>query len=287
MSPGERISTEQADEIKVSAVWRIVWGYKRVVAAAAALSGVSAAILAIAMTPVYRAEVVLIEVRESNSGPANGLSSQLGGLASLAGLNLGAAASEQQAARAFLKSGHLIEEFIERNNVLPALARDTRKPPTLWRAVKRFRENILAIREDFRQGVTTVDIEWTDPVIAAQWANGFVGLANELIRVRAMEESRRNINYLNDQVAKTNVLELQRVMYNLIEGETKTLMIASGRTEYAFRVVDPAVAPEIRVRPQRTLMVLIGITLGFVAGVAIALWSNLLGRSARTALQRS
>ena len=75
-------------------------------------------------------------------------------------------------------------------------------------------------------------------------ANGLVGLANELLRTRALEEAQRNIAYLNAQADRTNEVELRRAIFNLIESETKTLMLANGRTEYAFRVVDPAVPPE-------------------------------------------
>jgi LPS O-antigen subunit length determinant protein (WzzB/FepE family) len=56
-------------------------------------------------------------------------------------------------------------------------------------------------------------------------------------------------------------------MYNLIETETKTLMLANARVEYAFTVVDPAVAPEIRTSPKRKLIVLSGGVLGGLFGV--------------------
>ena len=52
-------------------------------------------------------------------------------------------------------------------------------PLTLWHAVKRFRELVLTIREDDANGITTVSIEWTDPAVAARWANDYVALANE------------------------------------------------------------------------------------------------------------
>ena len=115
----------------------------------------------------------------------------------------------------------------------------------------------------------------TDPVTAARWANGLVGLANELLRTRALEEAQRNIAYLNAQADRTNEVELRRAIFNLIESETKTLMLANGRTEYAFRVVDPAVPPEIRSGPHRTLLLVTGLLVGLLLGgvaVLIADW---------------
>jgi uncharacterized protein involved in exopolysaccharide biosynthesis len=59
-------------------------------------------------------------------------------------------------------------------------------------------------------------------------------------------------------------------MYSLIESETKTLMLANGRVEYAFAVVDPARIPEHRERPKRSLMAATGLALGMVVGVLVA-----------------
>ena len=43
-------------------------------------------------------------------------------------------------------------------------------------------------------------------------------------------------------------------------------MLANVRQEYAFRVIDPATAPEKRSWPNRTLLALLGAFAGFVVG---------------------
>ena len=227
--------------------------------------------MALTAIPYFRAEVVLAEVRERGLGNVNSLASQLGGLASLAGVALspGVAGTNQEAA-AILDSNALAAEFIRRNNLMPQLLKGSAKPMTLWRAVRAFKEGVLTIRKDQRKGVTTVTMEWPDPAVAANWANAFVALANEIVRARALTESTRNIDYLNEQLARTNVVELRKVMFDIIENETKQLMLAKGRIEYAFEVVDPAVAPEIKVRPKRSVIVLVGLVLGFLVGAGAA-----------------
>src|SRR5262249_30866676 len=163
---------------------------------------------------------------------------------SLAGVSLapGSTGSAQTAA-AVLESNHLAEEFIRRNNLLALLMKGSSQPATPWRGVKKFKEGVLTITKDQHKGTTTVTMEWTDSATAARWANEYVGLANELVRNRALQDSTRNINYLNEQLAKTSSVELRKVIYNIIENETKTLMLANGRIEYAFEVVDPATPP--------------------------------------------
>ena len=230
--------------------------------------GLVAVYLALTAIPIFKAEAVVAEVHDAGMSAASSLANQFGGIASLAGISLPGGGTDRQA-EAVLQSRHLVEEFIKSQGLLTELFRDSKKPLTLWMAVKRFREGVLTIHEDKRTGLTTVAIEWKDPAVAARWANDFVALANELIRTRAKEDASRNIAYLNKQVAQTNVVELQRVMYNLIETESKTLMLANARVEYAFTIVDPAVPPELKIRPKRLLMVVTGTLIGLMIGLTI------------------
>jgi uncharacterized protein involved in exopolysaccharide biosynthesis len=112
---------------------------------------------------------------------------------------------------------------------------------------------------------------WRDPKVAALWANNFVALGNEIIRNRAAADSRRNIGYLNEQLKQTSSVEVQHAMYNLIESQTKTLMLAEGRAEYAFSTIDPAVPPEVSASPKKSIVMLVGIAVGVFAGVLIAI----------------
>jgi uncharacterized protein involved in exopolysaccharide biosynthesis len=277
--PSEQISNDLDDEIDLIALCRVVWGYKYLILLTSGVCGLVAVYLALTATPIYRAEAVVTEVHDGGMSAAASLANQLGGLASLAGVNLAAGGGADREAQAVLMSRHLAEEFIKSQGLLSELFPKSKKPPTLWLAVQRFREGVLTIREDKRTGMTTVAVDWTDPVTAARWANGFVALANELIRARALDDSRRNIAYLNGQIARTNVVEVQRVMYNLIESETKTLMLANARAEYAFTVVDPAVPPEVRISPRRTVMVMVGIFVGLFIGLTIVFLHRVLAKS--------
>jgi hypothetical protein len=186
-----------------------------------------------------------------------------------------------QTSAAVLESHHLAEEFIRRNGLLPELQRASSRNKSLWRATEYFKKGVLTIVKDQRKGVTTVTIEWTDPATTARWANGYVALANELLRNHALEDATRNIAYLNEQIAKTTDVELRKVMYNLIESETRTQMLANGRPEYAFQVADPAVAPELKAGPHRLLLTLIGFTVGFGFTAVIAFIAERVARHRR------
>jgi uncharacterized protein involved in exopolysaccharide biosynthesis len=221
-------------------------------------------------------------VRDRGMAGTTSVVDQLGGIASLAGVNLPAADNSTLEAQAVLQSRSLAEAFITRYDLLPALLSDQpSNSRTTWAGVEHFKDDVLGIQEDARKGTTTIAIDWTDPVVAARWANEYVALANEVIRSRAIEESTKNIAYLNHQISQTTVMELQRVMYNLVESETKTLMLANARSEYAFTVVDPAVPPERRISPKRTVIVAVGLVTGLMLGLMVAFAHDSFRRSNR------
>jgi uncharacterized protein involved in exopolysaccharide biosynthesis len=262
-----RAALDREESVDLLMIWRVVWRRKLVIALTALAFGIVAAIYSLVLTPQFRAQVVIADVREGNMGGMASLASQFGGLASLAGVNLGSLGNNGPQERGVLESRRLVSEFIARNALVPVLLPKGGRNATPWMAAERFRNTVLLIHEDKLKSLTTLSVQWTDPVVAAQWANGLVSLANELLRARALEESTRNIAYLNEQIARTNVVELRKVLYDLIETETKTQMIANGRREYAFAVVDPAVPPEERYSPKRTLIVLFAIAFGVMVGV--------------------
>lgn len=258
--------TQHSDEIDLIVFLRMLWDSKYVVLVITALFGFASLFVAFTATPIYRADVVVARISDTGMTGAASLASQFGGLGRLAGLDLGQSGSGQEA-QAVLESRQLTEEFIERNELLSEVLPSDGEPSTLWRAVRHFRDLVVSIHEDSAKSTTTVSMEWTDPAIAARWANDYVALANELIRSRALKESESNIEYLRNQVGQTTVVELERVIYNLIETEIQTLMLANARDEYAFSIVDPAVAPEMRIWPRRKVIVLSGGALGVFFGV--------------------
>lgn len=271
MNSSKPVHTDGDYEFDMVSLCRVAWANKPLIAASTIVAALIALVFALVAVPIFRAEVVVTIVEDDHMGGGlQSFASQFGGLASMAGVNLGTGGPEREY-RAVLESWHLVEEFVNRNGVLPLLQGDAKQPPRLWGTVGKFKKSVLRIDDDKVKGTTTVSMNWTDPVIAARWANAFVALANELVRTKARDESSRNIDYLNKQVAQTNVVELQRVMYNLIESETKTLMLANARAEYAYKVVDPAVVPEMRISPKRTLIVLSGLVIGLIVGV-LAAW---------------
>jgi len=254
-----------------------------------------AAVVVVLVTPrKYEANVLLYPVsNQSGSGALGALGSavsSLGGLASLAGLNLTASGGAKAEAVATLQSEALTERYIRDNDLLPVLFSDDWDPaqkkwktnragkiPTLWRGNRYFEGSVRKVLENAKTGLVTLTITWKDPKVAAQWANDLIKLTNDYLRDKAIDEAERNIGYLNEQAAKTNVVEVHKAIYTLMESEIKKEMLARGSKEYALKVIDPAVAPEKQSYPRPLLWTAAGTLLGLMLGLFAAAIRQALG----------
>lgn len=265
-------AAKRTDDVAIVAYLSEVWRGKWVVLFVVLLFVLGALYLALTATPVFQAQTVVTQVNDTNAPSTGSLAGQFAGLA---GIGIGNDGPGRERI-AILKSRNLVELFVTRYDLVKILQPANVDAASLWQAVKHFQEVVLSIRENESEGLTTVSVNWTDAETAARWANDFVALANEYIRARAVDKSQTNVAYLNQQIAQTNVAELLRVLYNLIETETKTLMLANARADYAFAIIDPAVTPERRTSPKRELMVISGAALGFFAGILTVLAMSLI-----------
>ena len=189
-------------------------------------------------------------------------------------------------ALATLKSRALTESFMKEAGVLPVLYssmwdektkawKDTSwfgsgdKPtgPSMENAYRMF-SGIRSVLFDRKTNLTTVTIDWGDPVLAAHWANQLVKHVNAKLQGEAVKDAERNIDYLRKQLSTNSAVEIQQAIFNLIEAQMKAIMVASTREEYAFKVIDPATVPETKLKPSRRMIVLVGFFLGLLAGVA-------------------
>jgi len=231
--------------------------------------------------PVYTSTVTMLPTKspESSNG-AGGLSGQVGGLAALAGINIGGANENQVGAAEYLRSRTLITKFIDTHDLLHFFFRsrwDDNKHewipnwrgriPTEARAIKFFKDNILRIAEDKKSGLFTVSCTWSDPALAFRWANDFVSLANDGLRKRAILDAQSTIDYLNAQLERTQTLEVKAALSRIIETQLKNLTLAQVREDYAFRVIDIAVQADKddQASPKRPIYALVG--MAFVASL--------------------
>ena len=61
---------------------------------------------------------------------------------------------------------------------------------------------------------------------------------------------------------------------SLLEEQMKSKMLAKVRHDYVFKVVDPAIAPDKKAKPQRALIIIIAGFLGGILGLIVVLYRS-------------
>ena len=225
---------------------------------------------------VFKAETLLASAQEEKSGTSS--LSQFGGLAAMAGISIPSGSNTEQVI-ATLESRRFLSLFINNNKLLPVLFEDLwdvekkawiveseDDEPTEQKAIESFK-GILSVDEDKKSSLITLSISWRDPVIAAQWANDLVKQLNEQLREQAIQDSKKRVGYLEQELAKTTLKDMREVLYSLLESEKQKAMLANVNEDFALEVIDPAVAPEVREKPKRKLIVALGGVCGGFLGI--------------------
>jgi uncharacterized protein involved in exopolysaccharide biosynthesis len=296
MNESMRNDGGEAGEITIETIVSRVWRRKWLVLFVALGSAAAAGITALILPKTYVATSIIAPATNNNSGSLGGLSSiasQFGGLASLAGINVGGDTKKYESV-AVLQSEALTENFISSNGLLPILYEDdwdaakntwrrgrSSQEPTLWQANRYFKK-LRTVSTDAKTGIITISIKWRDPKLAAAWTNGLVKLTNEYLRGKAIREADGNIAYLNEQAAKTDIVAVKQGIYSMIQGEINKAMVAQGTSEFALKVLDPAIAPEKPSSPQLAIWVLAGFFIGSFIAAMVAFFLE----SRSIALQR-
>lgn len=272
------------DTIDLGALIGKLWQRRWWIVAAVFVCTTIAAVVAFNTTPIFRTTAVMVPANAERGGDMRGPLGQLGGLASLAGLTVGGAGLETEEALAVLRSREFTEKFIRDRNLMPVLFasrwnekeqrwRADTTPPTPAQAYKYFHKSIRAVIQDKKTGLVTVQIDWKDGGQGAEWANELVRRLNAEMRVRAITHANASVGYLEKELEVTSAVGTRDSINRLIESQIKQRMLANVTQEYAFRVVDTAMAPDKNdpIRPKKRLLLAGGVLIGGVVGIAIVL----------------
>ena len=284
------------DEIDLREFFATLWAGKWLIIAITFIFASGGVFYALSKPDIYRASALLSPAQDQGSSRLGG---QLSGLASLAGVNLGeGGVNKTTIAKEVLQSRAFLTDFIRRHNLSEELVageawskrqqewvydRERYNPatkewgldeegeslkPTDWDLVKIFKEQ-LAVASDTDNGMVTVSLKSLSPVAAQKWVEWLVHDINEHMRNQDVQEAEARIDYLQGKLQETNISGMQQVFYQLIESETRTVMLANAQQEYVFKTVDPAVVPQEKSEPKRALICIVVTLLGGILSVLI------------------
>jgi uncharacterized protein involved in exopolysaccharide biosynthesis len=258
----------------------ILWKRRYAIGLTAVFVGLGAFGGTLLLPSIYRAEVLVAPVQKDEGV---GALAELGGLAALAGINLPTPENNTEEDLAILRSRGFLWSFVNKHRLMPVLFKDDwdestqswtdadpEDQPDLWDAYRLFKDKLLSVSTDRRTGLIRVTVDWSDPELAAVWANTLISELNEHLRAISIERSKVNLTYLSQELERSQVMELRQTLNRLIASELQEAMLANTQREFAFRVLDPAVSPDRKARPQRALIaVLSGLFAALVAAAFV------------------
>lgn len=299
--PVERARKENVDLLEIiNTLWRgrlsLIVGFL--------LIACVAVIFSLRMPNIYRSEALLAPAPE-NQDAMSSIASKYGGLASIAGLNLGglgkSTVDRATITLEMLKSRAFVVNFVrEHELVVPLMAAEgwdieTRQwiidnelydqnrkvwirpvsppyeaEPSDLEIYDKF-VDILTVTQDSSTSLVALAIESMSPIASRDWADWLIKDVNAVMRERDISQASKSIDYLERQLEETVVTEMRQIFYQLIEQETQKKMLAKVRQEYALEMIDPPVIPDEKISPKRGIIVIVSCFLGVLLIVAFLL----------------
>ncbi|WP_051085265.1 Wzz/FepE/Etk N-terminal domain-containing protein [Hahella ganghwensis] len=290
------------DVIDLKKLWFVVWGGRWFILIVTVLSSVATIYFAFTIQNIYRSEALLAPVSNTEKTNISSIAGQLGGLGSLAGVSItGKSTDPVVVSIEILKSRAFIYDFIRDHNLTARLIAtkswdrdklewvydeevyDPKKSTWLysaeqensqnikqWNAYKKL-SNSLSINKNISSGLVSISFDSMSPAFARTVVDLLVNDINEYMRDEDINEAKMSINYLQGQLEKTSISDMKLVFYQLIEQQTKKIMLAEVRDEYVFKVIDPPVEPIEKIKPRRAIICIVGFFLGLGLSVVLVI----------------
>lgn len=284
--------------IDLRELFETIWLGKWLIALFTFLFSICSVVYALSLPNVYTSTAVLLPVDASKGGGLSELARQFGGVASLAGFNLGSGSGTKSTeAIEVLQSWSFLEDFIKEEGIAAEViavngwdqdsnqllyneslydveeqiwVREPEKgkgvEPSSWELYEKF-SSFLRVTKDKSSNFIHIEIQHFSPHFAKKLVDSLVEKINNMFRERDTAEAIKNIEFLKKQINTTHIASMQTVFYDLIEDQTKTLMLADVQSEYVFRTVNEARVPELRSKPNRVFICILGAVLGSFFGV--------------------
>lgn len=226
------------------------------------------------LTPLYSSDILVA----NNNDTEESSSSALGGLASLAGIQLPQSNNKSISSLAMLNSRTFLKSFIEEYELKPNLFPDqwlveakrwSDKEPSDIAAIGELKK-ILDIKK-IEGGLVEIGVTSYDPKLSESVANNIIFYFNNYMRKDAIEESEQLIKFLEKEIANSSLSEIRNRIFALIKENIAEKSLANVRQEFVYKIIDKAYESNSPSFPNKLQISFIGIFLGlFIAAFTSA-----------------
>ena len=293
------------DEIDFRELFDILWKGKWLILTITSFFSIAAVIYSLALPNIYQSSAILNPVT-AKSGASQALGG-LGGMASLAGINISPQSGDSNSLQAIKKLSTL--SFFE-NNILPNIflpnllavqswdpasnnivykkdiydeakqswVRDVEYPqaqtPSAQEAFAVFRYEHITVSTDKDTGFVVLSVKHQSPFIAKAWTDLIVKQLNNFFRTKDKSEAQAAVTFLSTQIAQTNFAEIKQVIAQLLQQKTQQLTLIEVSDFYVFEYLDPPAVMERKSEPQRSIISIFGTFLGGCLSILIIVFRH-------------
>lgn len=136
-------------------------------------------------------------------------------------------------------------------------------------------QKIITIVENKKTQFVTISIDHQSPYVAQKWLKIIIYNINETMRDDEKMLATNSIEFLNETMKNTNLIEIKDSISGLLENQIQKLMLASANEFFVFKVIDSPLVREEKSSPNRIFIVIIGALFGFMIGILSSFFSHL------------
>lgn len=285
-------SSQEIDDVSLKEIFDILWNQKLFIILLTSTFTCLSIIYSLSLNNIYTSKIILApESKGSFMG-----NSSLAGFAGLAGINIPKESIDKTTIGIeTIKSLDFFKNFAQNHNVLVNLMaadkwNDTTQElminpdiydeinkkwipkdklsldetPNIQESHEKFL-GLLSISQDSKSGLVLIKVDHISPVVAKNWVEWIVKDINELSQEYEIVKSKKAIEYFNEQIKISTINDSRKLLFDLLQNEMHSIMLAKTNPEYLFRVIDSPVIPFKKSKPFRSIIVLSFSFFGFLA----------------------
>ncbi len=291
-------------EIDLTELFNVIWVGKSLIIILTSLITLSTVIYSLSIPNFYTSESILAS---SDSKELKNFS-QYSGLASLAGISLpGSSNNSVIEVMEIIKSREFVKHLLTFDRILPSLmapdyydlekhvlvfnrdiydseadiwAEDNNMSlkPSYLEAHRIYTDDIMSISQDNKTGLVTISVQHISPSFASEFLKLIITEANNLKRQKDILIAEKALDFLKLELAQTSLVEIQKSINQLIKAQLETEMMANVNEDYSLVTIEPPFTPDQKSGPNRSLMVLLALFIGFFVSLIVVISKHYLFR---------
>ena len=298
--------TDSEDEIDLAALFKTIWDGKLKIILVAFVFAVASVFYALSLPNIYTSTLKLVPTAQEDEGGLSSLASKYGGLASMAGINLGGSGAGNSIEHAveLMNSWPYIEAFVEKHDLKVTfmatkgwnaktnelLFDETKydvtkqkwlskeswfssglesQEPTSFETYEDIKKDFISVSFDDELGVFTISVNHYSPTVAYELTKKLKNDINEYFRIQDKKEALASIQFIENKIENTANSQMREVFYSMIESHTQKIMMTEINEEYLVKTLIPAkiAEPKQKSKPKRGLIVIVSTMLGGILGI--------------------